>query len=143
MLCFVAAILIASIPFMDVVVDEVDLVEINHFYDGNGRHVFDQLIFYDWDERAGDHQIVAWRMGKTKSQRPIRDERDGLWKTIWHDTQKGDCLRRVNATHFRETRTQYDPELEARKKLPMECRRELTRPNRKPSQLLSKKAGES
>ena len=34
-------------PVENVAQDHVDLVEVNHFYDEQGKLVFDQVIFYD------------------------------------------------------------------------------------------------
>lgn len=105
--------------------DEVDLVEINHFYDENGRHVFDQLIFYDWSAEESRFQVRAWRLLKTPSQIPQRNWKRGEFESVWHD---GEVLRKIHAASFRETWTQYDPELVERAALPREQRRELHRP---------------
>ena len=39
----------------------VDLIEVNHFYDENGKRVFDQLIFWDWKPAEAAHRVRAWR----------------------------------------------------------------------------------
>lgn len=103
--------------------DRVDLVEVNHFYDDNGRLVFDQVLFYDWCDEAGRFQVRAWRLLKLRSQWPVRDARGGYTCT-WHDGEK---LRHVRAAAFRETWGQHDPELIERAALPREHRRELGR----------------
>lgn len=105
--------------------DEVDLVEINHFYDENGRHVFDQLIFYDWSAKESRFQVRAWRLLKSASQIPQRNWQRGEFESVWHD---GEVLRKIQAASFRETWTQHDPELTERAALPRELRRELHRP---------------
>ena len=109
---------------MDLVVDDViELVEINHFYDDQGRLVFDQVIFYEWESYPGNrYQVVAWRLLKHNAQIPTYNYQTGLYETIWHD---GDVLRRVRTKVVRETWTQYDPEILERERLPKEYRREL------------------
>jgi hypothetical protein len=105
--------------------DEVDLVEINHFYDENGKHVFDQLIFYDWSAEQSRFQVRAWRLVKSPTQLPQRNWQRGEFEAVWHD---GDVLRKIHAFSTRETWTQYDPELIERSSLPREQRRELHKP---------------
>jgi hypothetical protein len=108
-----------------VVVDEVDLMEVNHFYDEQGRHVFDQTIFYDWCPVQCRFNVRAWRLLKTPSQRPSRDWESGGHVAFWHD---GTVLRRVRSRAFRESWTQYDPELVERDFVPKEQRPDLHRP---------------
>jgi hypothetical protein len=109
-------------PQPDVATDEVDLIEINHFHDDQGRLVFDQVIFYDWSPVHSRYLVRAWRLLKTPAQVPRRDYGQQEFVTIWHD---GDVLRKVQAKVLRETWTQHDPELMAREYLPKERRREL------------------
>jgi len=106
-----------------VVKDVVDLVEINHYHDARGEHVFDQLIFYDWSSQKHRFQVRAWRLIKTESQLPRRAHRQGNWLVRWHDDG---ILREVTAASQRETWTQYDPELIERDNLPQEQRLDLT-----------------
>lgn len=106
----------------DVARETVDLMELNHFYDQQGRLEFDQVIFYDWCDNTNRHQVLAWRLVKNPNQLPKRDWRNGGYIAIWHD---GDKLRHIQSQHFRETWTQYDPELAEREYLPKEKRREL------------------
>jgi hypothetical protein len=125
----IAALLLAALMLTPpeeqtgVVVDAVDMVEVNHFYDDHGELVFDQLIFYDWCERANRFQVRAWRLLKATAQRPQRNWNGGGFVIVWHD---GDLLRRVEAQVFRETWTQHDPEMDERSILAKEKRRELT-----------------
>lgn len=114
-------------PTEDVVFDAVDLIEINHFHDDQGKLVFDQMIFYDWSEADSRYQVRAWRMMKTPAQIPRRNWRDGGFTAVWHDTQNGAVLRKVSAQSFRESWTQYDPELVEREFLAKEKRRDLRR----------------
>jgi len=102
--------------------EQVDLVEVNHFYDDQGRHVFDQVIFYDWAEGHSRHMVRAWRLVKNPAQLPQRNWKDGTYSAIWHDNE---VLRKVQAKSMRESWTQYDPELVEREFLAKEKRRDL------------------
>lgn len=55
---------------------------------------------------------------------------DEGYETVWRE---GAATCRVVAPKFRESHTQYDPELMERKHLPREERRELFRPRTKPA----------
>lgn len=125
-----AALLLAAIPHSDVVTEAVDLIEVNHFFDEQGRKVYDQVLFWDWNDWQGEYEVVAWRMLKTERQRPRREGK--IFITKWMDTQEGDVWRCVMAKAFRETWTQHDPELREREKLSKEKRRGLSKPLRVP-----------
>ena len=112
-------------PREDVATERVDLIEVNHFYDDQGRLVFDQLLFYDWSHDDGRYQLRAWRMVKNNAQLPQRNWQSGGYSAIWQD---GDVLRKISAPTTPESWTQYDPELTEREFLPKERRRELRSP---------------
>ena len=119
------AVMLASLclnPIEDVAVDRVDLVELNHFHDEQGKQVFDQIIFYDWSPTRGRYNVLAWRLLKHPSQLPVRDWSTGDYVTVWRDNA---IVREVRAETMRESWTQYDPELIERSFLPKEQRREL------------------
>ena len=116
---------VSTTPTEGVAVDRVDLAEVNHFYDEHGKRVFDQVIFYDWSAGSGRYQVRAWRLMKSPGQFPVKDWSRGDWTAVWHD---GEVLREVRAASFRETWTQYDPELVERDYLPKEKRRDLWKP---------------
>lgn len=119
---FLLLILAALLPTEDVVRERVDLIETNHFYDDQGRLVFDQLLFYEWSNEDARHQLLAWRMVKNSNQIPEYSHGRKVWSATFKD---GDVLRRIDAGYTRETITQYDPELSEREHLPKEKRREL------------------
>ena len=121
------AAVLAILPGEQVTVDEVDLVEVNHFYVDNGRLlVFNQIIYYDWSDTACRFQVRDWRLIKSPSQIPLRDWRDGGYASEWEDFNQRNGLRRVKAKSARETWTQHDPELVEREFLPQEKRKPLT-----------------
>lgn len=105
--------------------ERVDLIEINHFHDDQGRPVFDQIIFYDWSPSDRRYQIRDWRLLKNPNQIPVRRTSDGEFVTVWNDFKSRDALRKTQAKLVRETWTQYDPELVEREFLPEGKRRKL------------------
>jgi hypothetical protein len=119
MLTAFALSLIAALPQSDVACDHVDLVEVNHVYDLEGKPVLVQAVFYEWRPSQGEYHVRAWRLLKSDDQRPVRDFRRGDWRMIFSD---GGILREVRATTFRETWTQYDVERHERDRLPQEYR---------------------
>lgn len=119
-------IVVLLLPFVvkpiDVVSDYVDMVEVNHFFDKQGRLIFDQVIFWEWNSSESRFHVRAWRLVKSPSQIPRRDGQ--LHRCCWHD---GEVFREVTCRHVSETWTQYDPELLERNILPQDRRRDLSR----------------
>jgi hypothetical protein len=109
-------------PQDDVARESVDLIELNHFYDEQGRLVFDQVIFYDWSANDARYNVRAWRLVKNPAQLPQRDWAGGGYSAMWQD---GEQIRHIYSKSSRETWTQYDPELLEREYLPKERRKEL------------------
>lgn len=69
------------------------------------------------------YQVRAWRLVKNPACLPHRDWRQGGYTCgPWEDQE---LMRIIHAAAFRETWTQYDPELVEREWLPKEKRREL------------------
>ncbi len=114
-------VLFSAIPDEIILTDSFDKVELNHFYDYEGKHVFDQIIWYDWDIH-NRHTICAWRLVKNSDVVPTLNRESGLYQSLFIDN---DILRTVTAKYYSETWTQYDPELVDREFLPKEKRREL------------------
>jgi hypothetical protein len=117
-----ALLLLAIIPQELTATDHVDVAELNHFYDYEGRLVFDQVIFWNWDENHERYQVSAWRLAKNQTYRPERDWQFGGYVCRWDD---GELIRVVRAESYRETWLQYDVELAERDVLPKTSRREL------------------
>lgn len=110
------------LPHDDVNREAVDLIELNHFYNEHGKLVFDQVIFYDWSADDTRFHVRDWLLVKTVNHVPVRDFCHDCYTVMWQD---GEQLRRIESKSFRETWTQYDPELVEREYLPKERRREL------------------
>jgi len=109
-----------------VVTESVDLIETNHFYDDEGRLVFDQAIFYQWESYPDNrYQVIAWRLIKHNNQLPTYNYQTNRYECIWMD---GHTLRRVRSKQVRETWTQHDPEILEREHFPKEHRRNLIKP---------------
>ena len=109
-----------------VVQQRVDLIELNHFIDQEGREVFRQVLFYDWSPRHRQYIVRAWRLVKLESLIPRRRWSPPGYECLWHDDG---LLRQVNAAAFRETWTQHDPERVNRKWVAEEDRVPLRMPS--------------
>ena len=92
--------------------DHVAVLERNHFFDSEGKHVFTQWLF--WDENL---DLVAWRMAKCETT----IDRGAM---LWFDDG---VFRKVKFHQYRESWTQEDPELRERERMPADLRRELRR----------------
>ncbi len=112
-----------AVPQTPTVRDEVDIIELNHVYDGDGQLVLRQLIFWEWRPQAARHHVVAWRLWKVGEPRPLRDWPRGGYTLLFHD---GQILRCVRAEVFRETWTQFDREISDRRRLSQDGRRGLS-----------------
>ncbi|MGV3483855.1 MAG: hypothetical protein ACO1RT_05515 [Planctomycetaceae bacterium] len=114
----------------DIVVNQrVDLIELNHFIDQEGREVFRQVLFYDWSDAHRRYVVRAWRVVKAESQLPRRRWSPPGYLCVWLDDG---VLREVSAASFRETWSQTDPERENRKLVPENNRIPLAQPNMVP-----------
>jgi len=102
----------------------VDLIELNHFVDADGREVFRQVLFYDWSPTHRRFIVRAWRLVKTDSQIPRRRWEPAQYRCVWHDDG---LMREVTAPSFRETWTQRDPERQNRKLVAEDARKPLLR----------------
>lgn len=112
------------VPAAPTVRDEVDVIELNHVCDDEGRVVLHQLIFWEWRGRAAGNHVVAWRLWRVGGPRPVRDWRCGGYVLVFPD---GEVLRYVQASVYRETWTQYDPEIDDRRLFAQDQRRGLSR----------------
>lgn len=98
--------------------EHVDLIELNHFYDQQGRHVYDQVIFYEHSPETGRFLVRAWCLVEDRehfNRRPIKNIETNLYQVDWADKEQG-LTRRITSRLFRESWTQLDPE-RANKKL--------------------------
>jgi hypothetical protein len=92
--------------------EHVDLVELNHFFDQQGRLVYDQVIFYERAPETGRFQVRAWCLVEDReslNRRPVKNETTGLYQVDWFDADQR-LLRRITSSLYRESWTQLDPE---------------------------------
>ena len=122
---YLLAVLSASVPNASTTDERVDLIELNHFFDENGRHVFDQVIFYQWSTTHNRYHVQAWRLVKDPAQLPKQTWKPAGHRCVWYDEG---MLRSVFAEAFRETWTQIDPERSNRQLLPQDQRTGLSKP---------------
>ena len=86
----------------------VDLIELNHFYDQQGRLVYDQVIFYERAPENERFQVRAWCLVEDRedlNRRPVKNYQTQLYQVDWYDTDQR-VLRKVTSRHFRESWTQ-------------------------------------
>ncbi|MAG01759.1 hypothetical protein CMI42_00310 [Candidatus Pacearchaeota archaeon] len=118
--------------YIPVAKDKADILELNHYFDDNGKRVFDQIILWNWHHSEGEHHVFAWRFAKQPGQIPQRNWSKNNYTIQWLD---GKTLRYVESDSQRETWTQYDPEVHDRTFFRQSQRRELSRmrcPPKKP-----------
>lgn len=124
---FVNSLLSGGAAEETVIQQRVDLIELNHFLDNTGRHVFDQVVFYQWSEEQQIYHVKAWRLVKSPRQLPQRQWNPDRYRCLWHDDG---VLREVWAPLYRETWSQKDPERVNRQWLAEKQRVELRKPRR-------------
>lgn len=122
-----AALAITSTGKSPVIREEVDLIEVNHFHDDLGRHVYDQVIFYGWCKSKGDYHVRAWCLLDDPSRWPVKNHKSGYWHVYWYDRDQR-VQREVFAKHYNETWTQVDPERINKRLLDEKFRTGLHRP---------------
>jgi hypothetical protein len=116
MLSTLAAILLCLAPQAPLPA-RVDEVEINHVYDCQGRLTFVQAIL--WDHYGDRREVVAWRIIQTAKDRPI--PASGEWSIPW--PSEAGSPSHVRAQWLSRSWTQYDPEMQDRRRVPVDARR--------------------
>ncbi len=104
--------------------ESVDLIELNHFHEEEGRHVYDQLIFYEWSPSQAKYHVRAWCLVEPKEFSKLPTEINGRTVVRWYDKDQ-QIDRRVSSPLYRETWTQVDPERANKKILPENQRTQL------------------
>ena len=105
--------LLLLIPFELITSEQVDWIERNHYHDQQGRLVFTQVIFWEWNDT--DFRVRDFRIERENMQ--LDPE-----KIRWMER---DYFREVSAETITESWTQYDPEVFDRRFLPQQQRRGL------------------
>lgn len=94
--------LFISISYDEPLACRTDMLELNHFYDENGKLVFTQWIGWDWNDQLGTY-VAQWYILKNQSHSV---QFDGLVLRCNHYGKR----YKIISKSFRETWTQYDPE---------------------------------
>lgn len=84
----------------------VDMIELNHYFDDRGQHVFDQVIFWRIEESTRRYQVQAWRMCNSPGDYPTRNTNGMACIRLGFDPS----ALKVSSRQFRESWTQVDPE---------------------------------
>jgi hypothetical protein len=124
-----AALIVCLNPVETIAEDRADTLELNHFYDCEGRLVFDQLIAWERTPCGEGERCFAWRLVKSPNMIPEHRWERGGWSVLFKD---GDVTRRIDAACYRESWTQYDPECNDRDRYCKDRRRELSNPRPEP-----------
>ena len=107
--------------------DKVDMIEINHFVDEEGRKVFTQVLFWDYNSNLHEYCIRAWRLSKPNNiVEPERRWNPTRYVSHFYDGSN-EQFRIVEAPQMRETWTQYDPERRNREIFSEDMRKPLTK----------------
>jgi hypothetical protein len=120
------ALLLNSIPLGRPVIDHVDVIEINMFYDpehvdeNNDVEVRTQLLFWEVGKDSELH-IVDWRWWDNEE---VHRDDSGRLKLVFHDKKTG-LLRVVYCKTYIATLTAFDPEEVDRKRRGQFRRRKL------------------
>jgi hypothetical protein len=86
--------------------EHVDMIELNHYFDNRGQHVFDQVIFWRIEESTRRYQVQAWRMCNSPEDYPTRNANGQASIRLGFDSS----ALKVRSKQFRESWTQVDPE---------------------------------
>ena len=92
--------------------EHVDLIELNHFYDQQGRLVYDQVIFYARAPETGRFQVRAWCLVEDReylNRRPVKNYETQIYQVDWYDSDQR-LLRKISSRLYRESWSQVDPE---------------------------------
>ena len=112
MIAVLIAILSIPIALPGHVLEHVDLIELNHFYDQKGAFLYDQVIFYERSPATGRFQVRAWCLVEDRelhNRRPIKNESTGVYQVDWYDSDQR-LQRKITSRLYRESWTQIDPE---------------------------------
>jgi hypothetical protein len=86
--------------------EQADLLELNHHYDRNGCHVYDQLIVWRQNPATFRYEVASWTLCDVQTKYPVRSA-SGVYRVTWLDSGKP---REVVSRQYRESWTQTDPE---------------------------------
>lgn len=100
--------------------EQVDLLELNHFFDRSGRSVFSQVIAWEVDQSTRKYRVRDWAMVEEHNLPHFVNGH------VRFKMRKG----LVSSRMFRESWTQTDPERDDLAKWPNDLRTELIDQNK-------------
>ena len=144
LLCLTSTSLAINPPPSDIVYDTIDYLELNHFYNEQGKIVFDQYVFNTTHPVFDKEYVRQWRLIKD-SRSEIEKDEDGIPKyigspgfhldlfnkvLIFNEGLVGEkrVERRIKFIWFYESWTQYDVELDNREFIDKEHRVPFSNP---------------
>lgn len=90
--------------------ERVDLIELNHSYDDQGRHKYDQVIFYEWSPDFRRFHVIDWCLVEDDENRfPRRATGKREYVVRWYD-KDNKVHREIRSRLYRETWSCIDPE---------------------------------
>jgi len=104
--------------------DHCDLTELNHYFDAQGRNVYDQVIFYEWSPEHSVYHVRSWIIVEDSQRLPRRNYSNNIYKIRYTD-RESKIERLITSTHFRESYTQTDPERDNKRLLDERLRHSL------------------
>lgn len=77
--------------------EHADLLELNHHYDLQGCHVYDQLIVWRQNPSTFRFEVASWTLCDVQKKYPVRNQ-SGVYRVNWIDSGKP---REVVSRQFR------------------------------------------
>jgi hypothetical protein len=108
--------------------ESVDLIELNNKYSKDGKHTFTQVIFWERHPGDGKYHVRDWYLVEERESLngiPVRNAKSDRWDSVF---VKQGVYHHVTSKLFKESFTQFDPEVEDKRKWPSEMRRPLSDP---------------
>lgn len=100
--------------------ERCDMMELNHYYDKDGRQIYDQVIYWRRRPQDGKYEVREWALVEDResvNNRPCKNENSGMWES-YYKRSGDDYYLIVTSPIFKESHTMYDPERENKKMTP-------------------------
>lgn len=120
----------SGLPNRHAIVDHFDLMDLNHCVrpGAEDKAELTQVIFWDWNAEYRRYEVQAWVLTQRtyvwNFDMPYKRS-DGRWEVRFKD---GTTNRIVICKLFRETHTNFDPDIANKKLFPEKQRRGFTKP---------------
>lgn len=124
-----------AIPYLPppAAVVTVDIVEVNHFYNDEGRPVWCQAIFWEWEPVDSEYHARDWVFVDQKPFADVKRRPDGgAVVYVPSEVPGGQVVREIRGRLYRESWTQFDREAADRYRSPWWPRWSLWRERARP-----------